>query len=549
MRQTGRRFRHKTSFEPTTQKYKKILNCEKGFTMAEMLIAMMVIAVLMVITLPAVTQFLTARAGTDKNTMVCITENDSSGWYNSDGSTEDLSEILPDTNYGAICHAAVSDVQYDRGKAYNTATRFAKHGTDIQQIMAKKILRAACDRGGTKSCDFFINYCWTDGSISSPYCDDTATFLDLTYYLTLPSASYTNNGATYIASRLEELVVKPINNILYETEADCVNPDVPEREIACDIINPQTFIEACDDGTLTACALAYEKHYNRSCYQIKDNWGAAPDGIHNLTYDSGGTVNIVAVNCTMTDLASAAITGCNNIDANLLTNAPEDDCTYGYDNNYNQTCGEVVANWSAYIEGEPYNLTTDGPPPTTLVTEACPGDCIGIEGMTCEDGTIYVGKWDNAYIFAVPTFDTTPYSWNNGSWDWAWTYANYSDDGGVNYTILTQEPVISHVCEPYNAVNACRDLNAATAGAGTSYDGGINTYNDWYLPSENELNLLCTYKNTGDFNGTFLSTRYWSSTEAVKGHAYYQDFNASCTQGEWNKDVEMIVRCVRREDF
>jgi hypothetical protein len=46
-------------------------------------------------------------------------------------------------------------------------------------------------------------------------------------------------------------------------------------------------------------------------------------------------------------------------------------------------------------------------------------------------------------------------------------------------------------------------------------------YEDWYLPSKNELNKL--YLNRVAVEG-FVDTNYWSSTEKDFYHAWYQNF-------------------------
>ena len=66
----------------------------------------------------------------------------------------------------------------------------------------------------------------------------------------------------------------------------------------------------------------------------------------------------------------------------------------------------------------------------------------------------------------------------------------------------------------------------ATAGIAarlaTAYS--LNDYNDWYLPSKDELNLMYTnlyLRNLGGFYAAF----YWSSTESDANNAWYQFFS------------------------
>ena len=72
-------------------------------------------------------------------------------------------------------------------------------------------------------------------------------------------------------------------------------------------------------------------------------------------------------------------------------------------------------------------------------------------------------------------------------------------------------------------------------------------YNDWYLPSRYELNLLYQQKTVvGGFNIT--SGIYWSSTESVatpETSAWEQEFRYG-SQHEDDKDLSDQVRCVRK---
>ena len=72
-------------------------------------------------------------------------------------------------------------------------------------------------------------------------------------------------------------------------------------------------------------------------------------------------------------------------------------------------------------------------------------------------------------------------------------------------------------------------------------DYTVGQYNDWFLPSKYELNLLYENKNAiGGFGGGY----YWSSTESDNGYAWRQYF-ASGNQTSSNKDLTTNVRAVR----
>jgi hypothetical protein len=94
----------------------------------------------------------------------------------------------------------------------------------------------------------------------------------------------------------------------------------------------------------------------------------------------------------------------------------------------------------------------------------------------------------------------------------------------------------------------------------TNSDTGTGVYNDWYLPSKDELQLM--YANLQRFGcstntpsatdsdlcatrkGNFLTTWYWSSTELTSNHAWYLNFNVGNQSGN-GKNGTYNVRAVR----
>lgn len=90
---------------------------------------------------------------------------------------------------------------------------------------------------------------------------------------------------------------------------------------------------------------------------------------------------------------------------------------------------------------------------------------------------------------------------------------------------------------PY-AARICGELKVVTNGI---------VYDDWYLPSKEELNHLFRARNTvGGFNQ--VSGLYWSSTESSSspaGMAWEQEFRYG-QQLEDDKDMPNQVRCIRK---
>jgi hypothetical protein len=94
----------------------------------------------------------------------------------------------------------------------------------------------------------------------------------------------------------------------------------------------------------------------------------------------------------------------------------------------------------------------------------------------------------------------------------------------------------------------------------TNSDTGTGVYNDWYLPSKDELQLM--YANLQRFGcstntpsatdsdlcatrkGNFLTTWYWSSTELTSNQAWYLNFNVGNQSGN-GKNGTYNVRAVR----
>ncbi len=329
----------------------------KGFSLAEILVALVVIGVITASAMPLMTKMAQNKTGVDRNTIICISESPAEWYKEIDGTTEIPAE-------GTKCWAAVVDTQHNRGRALETAKWYANNAkTELQKITAKKLLRTACDNGGKEACDYFIYSCWKSGSDSEPYCDDEANFLDLTYYL----HQYTDvtPGGIYIKKEMEGLLTKNITNLLEEVKHSCSNNQKPEPapenlgdNIACDLLdlNIAWWIKQCNSGNAFACKYCYDNNYNRSCTRVKSLWDEADSGIYRLTAkgdpaESGNTP--VEVNCNMTNLASAAISGCN-----FLVSG---DCEEGYDKQYNRSCYEVKTEWGGAETGD-YKLTANGDP-------------------------------------------------------------------------------------------------------------------------------------------------------------------------------------------
>jgi hypothetical protein len=77
------------------------------------------------------------------------------------------------------------------------------------------------------------------------------------------------------------------------------------------------------------------------------------------------------------------------------------------------------------------------------------------------------------------------------------------------------------------------------------YDLVLNGYDDWFLPSRDELSEL--YKNRAKIGGFVSTSKYWSSSEAVYNSAYCQDFSNAGKSPEGGHKISEShrVRAVR----
>ena len=90
--------------------------------------------------------------------------------------------------------------------------------------------------------------------------------------------------------------------------------------------------------------------------------------------------------------------------------------------------------------------------------------------------------------------------------------------------------------------NDCTEIGIAADICANLSLGG---YNDWYLPSKDELNKL--YINRVAVGGFLINAHYWSSSEynPVNNTAWVQIFNSNGDQGAPTKNIDYRVRAIR----
>lgn len=125
----------------------------------------------------------------------------------------------------------------------------------------------------------------------------------------------------------------------------------------------------------------------------------------------------------------------------------------------------------------------------------------------------------------------TRLSWSNG------VYKSVETDDGLYAGVKNTVRIMSaqENDKPYSnfAAKVCADYSAEM--------GGI-TYNDWYLPSRQELNFLFLHFPTV---GGFNDYHYWSSTEASSNYAWLVNFRDG-SAAEVIKSESHSVRPIRK---
>ena len=135
------------------------------------------------------------------------------------------------------------------------------------------------------------------------------------------------------------------------------------------------------------------------------------------------------------------------------------------------------------------------------------------------------------YLEAAPTSGTA-----------AWTDAPYAWSGNTSEAIGADAQGTA-IGTGYRNTQAMvtQSSTAERAATVTRAYGGPNSFTDWYLPSQDELNQLHTQRTTV---GDLLTAYYWSSSESGDSSAWFQNFNFGGQQANF-KDDSVYVRPVR----
>ncbi len=133
--------------------------------------------------------------------------------------------------------------------------------------------------------------------------------------------------------------------------------------------------------------------------------------------------------------------------------------------------------------------------------------------------------------------------WNAGAYPGVdvTTLMNYTTTQGVGNWATNLDAVSGSV----NTTNlvAAAQIHAAARYCDRIVYGG---YDDWFLPSRQELNLL--YANKDNLNGVYMVNQgqaHWSSTEYGRDHAWSEWMSDGYQAGDI-KNVALQVRCMRK---
>jgi hypothetical protein len=145
-------------------------------------------------------------------------------------------------------------------------------------------------------------------------------------------------------------------------------------------------------------------------------------------------------------------------------------------------------------------------------------------GDTFAGGIVFYLNGNGGGLVAAPTDQGKDIPWHNGSYVETGATGNGIGDGKVN-----TNSIISKQGKGDYAASLCANLD-------------LGGFKDWYLPSEDELNLM--FKNLFKQNLGGFSGFYWTSTEKDLHNASGQNFNNGGTFRKF-KMLKMNVRAIR----
>jgi len=147
-------------------------------------------------------------------------------------------------------------------------------------------------------------------------------------------------------------------------------------------------------------------------------------------------------------------------------------------------------------------------------------------------GTVFYDKGDTAggwrYLEAAPAETEFKAEWGAYGQNIAGTEAGIGT-GKRNTEIIVK--YLNLKGKTGRAAQMCRELS-------------VNGFNDWFLPSSDELGFMYDNLRKNKVGG-FSDSFYWSSSQGYRSHSWYQHFANGSRGNSYDRDDSYSVRAVR----
>lgn len=218
----------------------------RGFSLSEMLIVLIVIGIITAVTAPLIT-IRKKIQDYEANTVKCV-----------------KTEQAADLNSTA-CAASIEKAQYGQENVIKALEFFVNNGIAAEQTAANSVLKQACDNGGNKACQYFVNSCIKDAT----NCETTD---DLGDYLNLGS-NLSNNSERFLVADYAKTFYTYNTNITTLVDSMCCTDPYFTLNMACYIKD------------ITVCGNPYALTYGGD--EGDEGWAVAVSDDGNYVYVGG----------------------------------------------------------------------------------------------------------------------------------------------------------------------------------------------------------------------------------------------------------------------